>query len=306
MQELCKPELTGQWEHKLALMERGQLSRADFMRQIAELTERMVRQAKEYDRDSVPGDYATLSNPCPNCGGVVRENYRRYACTGAGAAAAATEAAAEAGQGCGFSFGKSPAGRTFELAEAEALLRDRRIGPLQGFRSKAGWPFVAELALAFDAEGQNWKLEFDFGDDKKAEGSGELADFSAAEPLGPCPKCASPVYAHGSQYVCSHAVPSAQQAEPSCDFKSGAVILQQVIEPAQMAKLLHSGKTDLLQRFVSNKTRRAFKAYLVWDAAAGKVGFEFEPRPAGKAAARKPAAAKPATARKPAVRKTAS
>jgi len=316
-------------------MERGQLSRADFMRQIAELTERMVRQAKEYDRDSVPGDYATLGTPCPHCGGVVRENYRRYACTGA-------EGAEGTGQGCGFSFGKSPAGRTFELAEAEALLRDKRIGPLQGFRSKAGWPFVAELALAFNPEEQNWKLEFDFGDDKKAEASGELADFSVATALGPCPKCASPVYAHGSQYVCSHAVPSSVQAEPSCDFKSGAVILQQVVEPEQMGKLLHGGKTDLLQRFVSNKTRRTFKAYLVWDAAAGKVGFEFEPR-AGKAAAkpkpaartpaakaepvgaaakpaarkataRKPAtkviaaeqAAKPAAARKPAVRKAAS
>ncbi|WP_082040029.1 DNA topoisomerase III [Serpentinimonas raichei] len=295
VQELCKPELTGEWEHKLALMERGQLSRADFMRQIAELTERMVRQAKEYDRDSVPGDYATLGTPCPNCGGVVRENYRRYACTGAEAA----DGAEGAGQGCGFSFGKSPAGRTFERDEAEAFLRDKRIGPLQGFRSKAGWPFVAELALAFSAEEQNWKLEFDFGDDKKAEASGELADFSAATALGPCPKCASPVYAHGSQYVCSHAVPSSVQAEPSCDFKSGAIILQQVVEPEQMGKLLHSGKTDLLQRFVSNKTRRAFKAYLVWDAAAGKVGFEFEPR-AGKAGAAKPAArkaaAKPAAA----------
>jgi len=327
VQELCKPELTGEWEHKLALMERGQLSRADFMRQIAELTERMVRQAKEYDRDSVPGDYATLGTPCPNCGGVVRENYRRYACTGAEGAAAGAEgaagtdgaegAAAGSGQGCGFSFGKSPAGRTFERDEAEAFLRDKRIGPLQGFRSKAGWPFVAELALAFDAEQQNWKLEFDFGDDKGAESTGELTDFSAATPLGNCPKCASPVYAHGSQYVCSHAVPSSVQAEPSCDFKSGAIILQQVIEPEQMGKLLHGGKTDLLQRFVSNKTRRAFKAYLVWDAAAGKVGFEFEPRPAGKAPAKpRPAAraaaavkaapaAKPAAVRKPAARKPA-
>ncbi|WP_029463186.1 DNA topoisomerase III, partial [Serpentinimonas barnesii] len=302
--ELCKPELTGEWEHKLALMERGQLSRADFMRQIADLTERMVRQAKEYDRDSVPGDYATLGAPCPHCGGVVRENYRRYACTGAAGVAGADGAegaTAGSGQGCGFSFGKSPAGRTFELPEAEAFLRDKRIGPLQGFRSKAGWPFVAELALAFNAEEQNWKLEFDFGDDKKGEASGELADFSAATPLGPCPKCASPVYAHGSQYVCSHAVPSSVQAETSCDFKSGAVILQQVIEPEQMGKLLHGGKTDLLQRFVSNKTRRTFKAYLVWDAAAGKVGFEFEPR-AGKAGVGKPAARK--TAAKPAAAQT--
>ena len=46
------------------------------------MTEHIVKKAKEYDRDTVPGDYATLATPCPNCGGVVKENYRRYACTG--------------------------------------------------------------------------------------------------------------------------------------------------------------------------------------------------------------------------------
>jgi DNA topoisomerase-3 len=61
-----------------------------------------------------------------------------------------------------------------------------------------------------------------------------------------------------------------------------------------MGKLLETGKTDLLENFVSNKTRRKFKAFLSWDAKAGKVGFEFEPRapkaPAAKKAARKVAA----------------
>jgi len=159
VEELSKPELTGEWEHKLSLMERGQLSREAFMREIAEMTEHIVKKAKEYDRDTVPGNYATLHTPCPNCGGVVKENYRRFACTGADGKS----------DGCGFSFGKSPGGRTFEIDEAEAFLRDRRIGPLEGFRSKAGWPFVAELALKFSDEDKNWKLEFDFGDDKADE-----------------------------------------------------------------------------------------------------------------------------------------
>ena len=298
VEELCRAELTGEWEYKLAQMEKGQLSREAFMQQIAAMTERMVKKAKEYDRDTIPGDYATLSTPCPNCGGVVKENYRRYACTGAGGQ----------GEGCGFSFGKSPAGRTFETAEANQLLRDRRIGPLEGFRSKAGWPFTAEVAIVRDEEAGNYKLEFDFGDDKAQE-SGELVDFGAQESLGPCPMCGAPVYEHGANYVCAHAVPTAQQPTPSCTFKSGQIILQQPIERAQMTRLLQEGKTGLLEKFISNRTRRAFKAFLVWDKEAGKVNFEFEQRdskyPPRKtaAAAKTGAAAKKAT--KPAAKAAA-
>jgi DNA topoisomerase-3 len=267
VEELSKPELTGEWEYKLAQMEHGKLSRDEFMREIAAMTEHIVKKAKEYDRDTVPGDYATLSTPCPNCGGVVKENYRRYTCTGADGAS----------EGCGFSFGKTPAGRTFELAEVETFLRDKRIGPLEGFRSKAGWPFTAEIALKFSEEDQNWKLEFDFGDDKNAAETGELVDFSASEPLGKCPKCGAPVHEHGSNYVCEKTVPTAAQPTPSCDFKSGKIILQQPVAREQMTKLLATGKTDLLDKFVSMRTRRAFKAFLAWDAEAGKVNFEFAP-----------------------------
>jgi len=86
------------------------------------------------------------------------------------------------------------------------------------------------------------------------------------------------VHEHGSNYVCSKAVPTHAQATPSCDFKSGKIILQQPVAPEQMTKLLSEGKTDLLDKFVSMRTRRAFKAYLQWDAEAGKVNFAFEPR----------------------------
>jgi DNA topoisomerase-3 len=267
VEELSRPELTGEWEYKLAQMEHGRLSREAFMREIAEMTERIVRKAKEYDRDTVPGDYATLATPCPNCGGIVKENYRRYACTGADGQ----------GAGCGFSIPKTPGGRTFDVAEVEQLLRDKRIGPLEGFRSKAGWPFTAEIVLKHSEEERNWKLEFDFGDDRGRDDTGELVDFTGQEPLGPCPKCGAPVYEHGANYVCEKSVPTAAQTTPSCDFKTGRVILQQSVERAQMQKLLATGKTDLLDKFISMRTRRAFKAHLAWDAQAGKVNFEFAP-----------------------------
>jgi DNA topoisomerase-3 len=255
------------------------------------MTERMVKKAKEYDRDTIPGDYATLDARCPNCGGIVKENYRRYTCTGK----TGTE------EGCGFSFGKSPAGRTFEQAEVEQFLRDKHIGPLDGFRSKAGWPFVAEMVIKFDDETKNYKLEFDFGDDKAGEESGELIDFSAQTALGACPKCGGTtggkVFEHGKNYVCDKSVPTDAQPMPSCDFKSGQIILQQPIEREQMQKLLDTGKTDLLEKFVSMRTRRAFKAMLAWDAEAGKVNFEFAPSkfPPRKTTAKAPSSKASAT-----------
>ena len=266
VQELSKAELTGDWEYKLAQMEQGKLSRESFMADIATMTKNLVAKAKGYDRDSVPGDYATLQARCPNCGGVMKENYRRYACTGA----------AGTGDGCGFSFGKTPAGRTFETAEVEQFLTDRKIGPLDGFRSKAGWPFTAEMVIKFDEESKNFKLEFDFGDDKKEE-TGEIVDFGGQQSLGHCPKCASAVFEFGKNYVCERSVPTLAQTVPNCDFKTGQVILQQPVERDQMVKLLATGKTDLLDKFVSMRTRRAFKAHLAWDKEAGKVSFEFAP-----------------------------
>jgi DNA topoisomerase-3 len=278
IEDLTKPELTGNWEFQLAEMEHGRLKRDAFMAEIAKMAERIVKKAKEYDRDTIPGDYATLRTACPNCGGTVKENYRRYAC-----------------EACDFSITKTPAGRAFEIAEVEAFLSDRKVGPLEGFRSKAGWPFTAELKLAYDDEISNWKLEFDFGDADKDKADGEPVDFSGQQSLGPCPKCKGRVFEHGTNYVCEHAV----GAHVTCDFKTGKIILQQPVTHEELHKLLASGKTSLLENFVSNKTRRKFKAYLAYDQKEGKVSFEFEPRaskfPPKKTAAKK-APAKKATA----------
>ncbi|MCA8275201.1 DNA topoisomerase III [Burkholderia sp. AU30280] len=295
VKELTAPELTGEWEYKLSQMERGNLGREAFMQEIARMTQQIVKRAKEYDSDTIPGDYATLETPCPNCGGQVKENYRRFACTK-----------------CEFSISKIPGSRQFEIAEVEELLREKTIGPLSGFRSKMGRPFSAILKLSFDDETKNYKLEFDFGQDTGGE-EGETPDFSGQEPVGACPKCKGRVFEHGMSYVCEHSVANPK----TCDFRSGKVILQQEIAREQMGKLLADGRTDLLPNFKSSRTGRNFKAFLVKQPD-GKIGFEFEKKEPKAAAAKKTAKSatkdaetvtegaeeKPAPARKTAARKT--
>ncbi len=278
--ELTMPELTGGWEQKLAQMEHGRLDRDAFMREIQEMTRNIVARAKNYGADTVPGDYATLRTPCPKCGSVVKENYKRFACTN---------------PACDFSITKIPGGRQFEIDEVETLLTEKTLGPLQGFRSRIGRPFAAILKIT-----PEHKLEFDFGQNDDADDA-EPVDFSGAEALGACPKCGGRVFEHGLKYVCERSVGPGR----SCDFSSGKIILQQEIAPEQIRKLLAEGRTDLLPGFVSMRTRRKFKAYLV-RGADGKVGFEFEPRPvkagakAGAKAASKTGAGTPGSAADPA------
>ena len=247
--ELFSPELTAEWEFKLAQMEHGKLGRDAFMKEIVAMTKRIVAQAKNYESDTIPGDFATLAEPCPKCGGEVHERYKKFQCVR-----------------CDFGFWKILGGRQLEPAEAEVLLRDREIGPLDGFRSRIGRPFSAKLRLN-DAN----EVEFDFGP-RLSDDDGEAPDFTGQEPLGPCPKCRSRVFETPAAYVCERAV----GPDRTCDFRSGRTILQRAVERSQMEKLLATGKTDLLQ-FVSARTRRPFSAFLVRQPD-GKVGFEFEKR----------------------------
>ncbi|MDP2787733.1 MAG: DNA topoisomerase III [Pseudomonadota bacterium] len=264
VKELTSPELTGGWEYKLAQMEKGKLSREEFMGHISALTQDIVDRAKRYESDTVPGDFATLKTPCPKCGGVVKENYKKFAC-----------------QACDWSAWKIVASRQFEVAEMEALLSVGKIGPLTGFRNKMGRPFDAEIRLNDDKS-----PEFDFGQPREGEAA-EPVDFSGQESLGACPKCGAAVYEHGNSFVCERSV----GPEKACDFRSGKLILQQPVEREQMQKLLAEGKTDLLTGFVSARTRRTFPAFLVRDKT-GKVSFEFEPRGEGASKRAAPAPGK--------------
>ncbi len=273
--ELSSPELTGDWEFKLRQMARGQLNRADFMTEIAAMTREFVGKANRYESDTVPGDYGTVKVPCPKCGGEIKENYKKFQC-----------------QKCDFALWKIVAGRQFEIEEIEELIKNRVVGPLQGFRSKLGRPFAAVIKLTPELE-----PKFDFGQDQtNPDGTAVEVDFSGQEPIGKCPKCGNRVFENAMSYVCEKAV----GGNRTCDFRTGKIILQREIDRAQIVKLLTTGKTDLLPKFISKKGR-PFSAYLV-TGEGGKVGFEFAPRePKGKAKAKaKPVAPAAPSAPEPA------
>jgi len=272
--ELASPELTGEWEHKLRLMEQGKLTRDEFMAEIAAQVKNTVNIIKHGEIPDVV--YATVAAPCPKCGGVVQENYRKFQC-----------------QKCDFAIWKVTSGREWSPEEIAELITKRVIGPLTGFRSRMGKPFSAVLRLSDEC-----KVEFDFGQGAEDEAP---PDFSGQSPLGNCPKCGSKVFEHGMAYTCEKAVGAGR----TCDFRSGRMILQQPIERAQMEKLLATGRTDLLTGFVSKKNRK-FKAMLV-KTTGGKIGFEFPPRAEkpGKGAKEKAAEAAAAPAKEDAAKKPA-
>ena len=260
--QLCSPELTGEWEFKLNQMSRGKMKREDFMKEIADATRDMVAKAKSHESDTVPGDFGKLNVPCPKCGGEIHENYKKFQC-----------------QKCDFALWKIVAGRQFEIFEIEELLTKGTVGPLQGFRSKQGFPFAAVIKM-----GAEFKPEFDFGNDQGKDGEAAAAiDFTGKEPLGKCPKCGARVFDAGMNYMCEKAT----GPDRTCKFKTGKIILQQTIEPAQVVKLLNEGRTDLLKGFVSKKNNRKFEAFLILKD--GGTAFEFAPREKkGKGAARTP------------------
>jgi DNA topoisomerase III len=260
--ELTSPELTGEWESKLKRMEKGSMKRNDFMAHIRTFTRDIVEKAKNFEGDSVGGDFEPLDVKCPKCGGgPFEETYRTFKC-----------------RSCGLIVWKTMAGRLFERAELEKLLTEKRIGPLEGFRSKIGRKFNAIVKL-----GDDFKPAFDFGENGHDQPI--TIDTTKHELLGLCPLChKGQVYVLERAYACENAV----SKEKTCTFRVSKTILHREIPKEQVQKLIATGKTDLLPKFVSKKGR-PFSAHLKLDN--GKIGFEFAARKPKKAAPRKAVAA---------------
>ncbi len=256
--ELTSPELTGEWEFRLREIEHRKLTRDAFMRDIRELTNDIVGKAKHFHPDEHMPDTEPFGQ-CPKCGSPVIERFKSFTCTN---------------EECDFTIWKTIAGRLLSRDEFETLVRDKQVGPLGGFRSRKGERFHAVVKLS-----DEFKTEFDFGPNGQENGAAQPVDFSGQEPLGKCPKCGGRVFELGMSYVCENVV----GPNKTCDFRSGTVILQRSVDREQMKKLLTTGRTDLLERFISRKGR-PFKAFLVVTDKRD-VGFEFEkrePKPKGE------------------------
>lgn len=246
---LTKPELTGEWEHKLKSMEQGNLQRDSFMEEIRHLTAEIVNKTKSFE-GPIEGNYATLEVACPKCQTLpVKEDYRTYKCTN---------------PECDFFIWKGLAGRQFTPEEATTLLSQREIGPLEGFRSRLGRAFSGKVVL-----NEELKPAFDFEQDQHK--NSEPIDTSTLPRLGAAPHDPErSVYETDTAYISVE-----KDGTPDGKFRMSKTILQRKIPSEQATKLLETGKTDLLSGFISKKGR-PFSAFLVLDGS--NVKFEFESR----------------------------
>ena len=246
VKELSRADLTGEWEYKLKEIESGKIDKDSFLKEIRSMVSIIVEKTKSFNSKTIPGDYSILTVPCPKCNGSVNETYKRYACAS-----------------CDFSISKTPGARFLSVSEAETFIKEKKLGPLEGFRSKRGFLFAGTIVLTDD-----YKLNFDF--ESADEENLEELNYEKKDVIGVCPKCSGDIVIHKTSYICSNSVGKNKH----CDFRSGLTILQQTISTEQMTKLLNDGRTDLLDSFVSSRTRRKFKAFLILKDDK-TIGFEF-------------------------------
>jgi DNA topoisomerase-3 len=143
---LTSAELTGGWEHRLDLIEKGKDSRDAFMNDIVKFTTETVNELDQLKDIKI--ERANLG-PCPVCGKDVIENRKGYSCW------------TKDDPGCGFVVWKSKAGKTLTpVIVRELMEKGRTEKPVTGFRGKSGRSFSAKLKLAQTDEGK-WRVEFD-------------------------------------------------------------------------------------------------------------------------------------------------
>jgi DNA topoisomerase III len=156
---LTSPELTGNWEKRLGLIEHGEDTRPAFMQDIANFTTETVQELDKLK--GVRIERAKLG-PCPICGREITENRKGYSCW------------SREDPGCGFVIWKRKAGKSLPVAVAKELIESLRASreagedpgvgrtakPVTGFRSRSGRTFRAKLKLEQDDEGK-WRVDFD-------------------------------------------------------------------------------------------------------------------------------------------------
>ncbi len=257
---LYSPRLTGDWEYKLRQMEHGGLKRSEFMKEIIAYTNEIVAKARGLADDAKNKNFPDVEVEHPLHGTLVLKQ---------------TDATYESRDAeFPIKIKKHVAGRLLTEGELRELFKNGIVGPLQGFKSKFNKPFDASLKMD-----EKFKTTFVFeGDDEGAapELTEEMLIGSAKLPDGR--ECK--VYGTDKAFM----VPELVTKKDTNGVRIGKVILQREIPDDQVLKLLSEGKTDLLRGFVSNRTKRKFDAHLTFDVESAKIGFDFPPRPAKKAA----------------------
>jgi len=239
---LASPEMTGEWEHKLNKILKGTFTREQFMKEIRELTNRIISQVKNFHANGSRTE----------CGFSPINNIRYF-----------STPTAYISEDESIAVRKVLGGRVMAEPEIIDLLSGKTIGPYTDFRSKKGKNFTASVKLTDN------KVEFLFANDMD---SLDKEQIKGTESLGSSPVDQTPVFETPMAYLSE----SALNNDEKNGLRISRTILSKEIAPQHIRQLLAKGKTELIEGFISKK-RRPFDAYLLLDSK-GKISFEFPPR----------------------------
>lgn len=274
---LASPEMTGEWEHKLKLMEQGKLSRPKFMEEIRDLTSNVVAAAKAYAEEELNREYPPFPVPCPVCGAAeLGQDAGRYKCVE---------------PECNFNLSKVIASRGLSEDEAKQLLTTKHIGPLTGFLSRFKKPFDAAIVLNEDKKnGLKAGFIFEKSEAEEAEVEAVKEAMKSGEPMCKCPVCdKGQIYETPTSYVCNERV-----LGDGCKGRLSKEMCKYEIPADQALKFFTEESTDLIDKFISKKGR-PFSAKLACNPKGTRIlNWQFPPRkkkvPAKKASAKKKSA----------------
>lgn len=266
---LSSPSMTGDWEAQLNKMEKGEIQRDAFMQGINQFTEELVEKARSHMQTLVNRVFPDLECPCPACGAArLKQTDATYECREVE---------------CDFRLSKHIAGRRLSDEEAKELFTTKALPEVEGFVSRFNKPFSAALKLAQSVSKTGkigkWTTEFVFDGDEPTAAE-ELKEDQIIKTFTLKNGIDAKLYETEKAYH----LPELKTKDAPEGFRLGKTILQKELQSDEVEKLFTEGKTALLDGFVSKRTKRPFKAHLTLDFDSGKIGFEFAPRPAKKAA----------------------
>ena len=269
---LKSPELTAAWEQQLREVKEGTRPVAEFNQGIVDLVRDLIPrvwQGPAFSPEQIdqaraaqaqggrPGAAARggrkggVPRPaglgaCPRCGqGELMESARAFGCS-------------RNREGCPFTVWKTVAGVKLTKAQVRELLAAGRIGPIEGFQSKAGKTFKATLKLGADG-----RVEFDFGPAPNAGSASAPGSDAVARPApaavhsetaparapfadrGPagltCPKCGQ------GRIIQGHRGFGCNRYRDGCDFAILREFSGKVLTDLQIAALIRDGRTRLIK-----------------------------------------------------------
>ena len=255
---LSSPELTGEWEYRLKQMECGHLDRDTFMKDIRTYTTDIVEAVRDYMKNGKNPDLELI---CPACGAK-----------GLGSRVDAVSC-----NNCKFRLRRVHAGLTLSDDQLCELISKGILPVMDGFRSKFGKPFKAGLRMVAPQTARStWKAEFYFDSERQADDKAEESPVKSAGSVTVMGQGELALQVNDKQW----SVPDYTQSGGRKGFTMARTILGKEIGEDILRQVLGNGKSELLSGFVSQRTNRAFDAYLVLDDKKGNVGFEFPPREA--------------------------